>query len=325
MPDSRTDTLKAFLKPKIVKWGGGLAAVLGVWDALSSQFGLPTLREVFGMSGALLPWWGWLLILQAIFIYALFEYVRANVSDLRATPSPSAAEAATERKKLTIKVEKLEIELKEARETIHDNAKEATQTANRLELMSKLTNDMSEQTGKFFTLLQEQDTDLRNEIRAFQHGEKEISKQLSELTRRVQESFAALQQREFLALFESKILECSATLYEGLAAGETYNDEQWKEWERTHEQWRSFLGRWIDNARFYYAQLETEILRTEDSQYKGEWTVSDSQFPSAEAVRSFKQYRIQQSQWRERRDAVDANIKRVAFVGMTQNEVRNYG
>jgi hypothetical protein len=40
------------------------------------QFGLPTLPKLWGVTGAGLPWWGWLVIAQSGFVYALFEYVR---------------------------------------------------------------------------------------------------------------------------------------------------------------------------------------------------------------------------------------------------------
>lgn len=76
MAESRTSTFGALLKPKLVRVGLAIFAALAAYDTLSSQLELPTVRRWWGMSGSLLPWWGWLLILQAIFVYALFEYVR---------------------------------------------------------------------------------------------------------------------------------------------------------------------------------------------------------------------------------------------------------
>jgi hypothetical protein len=73
---SHTPILKSILKPWHIRIGLGVAAALYFYDALSSQFGLPTLGAVIGMSGALMPWWGWLLVIQAILMLALFEYVR---------------------------------------------------------------------------------------------------------------------------------------------------------------------------------------------------------------------------------------------------------
>jgi hypothetical protein len=76
MAESRVSTLRAILQPKLVRILGGGALCLGAYDAASSQFDLPKLSSVWGMSGSLLPWWGWFLILQSVFVYALFEYVR---------------------------------------------------------------------------------------------------------------------------------------------------------------------------------------------------------------------------------------------------------
>jgi hypothetical protein len=79
----RFTTLREILRPKIIGWGGSLLVVLGFYDLFCSQFGLPPLKEIIswviprlGMTGALMPWWGWFLVLQTVFLYALFEYVR---------------------------------------------------------------------------------------------------------------------------------------------------------------------------------------------------------------------------------------------------------
>ena len=80
MADSRLSTLRALWAPKLVKFVFGVVALVASYDSFSSQFRWPKLGDLLGMSGSLLPWWGWLLILQAIFVYALFEYVRMNLA-----------------------------------------------------------------------------------------------------------------------------------------------------------------------------------------------------------------------------------------------------
>ncbi|HYG30653.1 MAG TPA: hypothetical protein VD887_10620 [Allosphingosinicella sp.] len=75
---SRLGLLGALLRPRLVRFGLLIWGALVSYDTLCSQLGLPTIREVWGMSGALLSWWGWLLVLQAILVYALFEYVRTQ-------------------------------------------------------------------------------------------------------------------------------------------------------------------------------------------------------------------------------------------------------
>lgn len=86
MAGERLQTLWTMAQPRIVFWGGiGIGAV-ATYDSFSNQFPswyLPKLGNLLpgwsGMTGALLPWWGWLLVLQTVFLYALFEYVRKAV------------------------------------------------------------------------------------------------------------------------------------------------------------------------------------------------------------------------------------------------------
>jgi hypothetical protein len=80
MAQGRASTLQEVLKPRIVRLAGGTVVGLGFYDVLCNQLGLPPLKTLVGMSGAIMPWWGWLLILQSVFVYALFEYVRSKVA-----------------------------------------------------------------------------------------------------------------------------------------------------------------------------------------------------------------------------------------------------
>lgn len=75
----RFDEIYAISKPPLVRVLLLFWLIFTGYDVISGQLELPTVRKLWGMSGSLLPWWGWLLILQAIFVYALFEYVRRNV------------------------------------------------------------------------------------------------------------------------------------------------------------------------------------------------------------------------------------------------------
>ncbi len=72
-------TLQEFWRPKIVMLGSASIALLAGHDAASNQLGLPKIGELVGNSGTLFfPWWGWLLILQTLFVYELFEFVRRS-------------------------------------------------------------------------------------------------------------------------------------------------------------------------------------------------------------------------------------------------------
>lgn len=81
------ETLRAIFKPWYIKVASALAFIFAViegYDALTNQFSrLPKMEAVsmswFGNAVSFLPWWGWLLVLQMVFVYALFEYVRRNI------------------------------------------------------------------------------------------------------------------------------------------------------------------------------------------------------------------------------------------------------
>lgn len=69
---------KDLAKPAFIRWALIIWALISAYDTLSSQLELPTIRKILGLSGALMPWWGWLLVLQAILSIALFDYVRRS-------------------------------------------------------------------------------------------------------------------------------------------------------------------------------------------------------------------------------------------------------
>ncbi|MGL3820573.1 hypothetical protein [Sphingopyxis sp. R3-92] len=82
---------KAFVgelvRPKAVRWGALLLAGVGAYDVGCNQFGWPKIPELWGMTGSLLPWWGWLIAIQGLIVVALFEYVRRNATQaLKSTP-----------------------------------------------------------------------------------------------------------------------------------------------------------------------------------------------------------------------------------------------
>lgn len=58
----------------------GIPIGAAIYQFLCDQFGLPTIPQAWTMTGALFPWWGWLLVAQVGAVYGLFEYVRLNIS-----------------------------------------------------------------------------------------------------------------------------------------------------------------------------------------------------------------------------------------------------
>lgn len=73
---SRTAGIRKILGTWRTRLLVGVPTVAGAYQFCCDQFDFPTLPKLWGMTTALVPWWGWLLIAQAGFVYALFEYVR---------------------------------------------------------------------------------------------------------------------------------------------------------------------------------------------------------------------------------------------------------
>jgi len=106
MAETRSGFLQSLLAPKIVRAGLILWILFSGYDTVSSQLELPTVRALLGMSGSLLPWWGWLLVLQAILGYALFEYVRRNIAS--PTPAPESGPPALPDNEMESRLARLE-------------------------------------------------------------------------------------------------------------------------------------------------------------------------------------------------------------------------
>lgn len=68
----------------------GSLAAMAFYQFGCDQFGWPTLPVAWQLTGAKLPWWGWLLILQATLVVALFEFVRRSY-----VPLPATSESAS--------------------------------------------------------------------------------------------------------------------------------------------------------------------------------------------------------------------------------------
>ena len=96
MPETRLQLLRRVFR----KWWARIAVAVsmfaGLYQFACDQFGFPTIPAVWGMTGAIVPWWGWLLIAQAIFVYALFEYVR-KLPGATASAPPYDAEPLIQR------------------------------------------------------------------------------------------------------------------------------------------------------------------------------------------------------------------------------------
>lgn len=126
-----------------------------------------------------------------------------------------------------------------------------------------------------------------------------------------------------LADTEAQIRSDAAELYDRLRAGEKYDTLKWRQWENVHDHWMQCLTTWLDNGTWYAVAVKGRTLTVNDAKYGQDWTVSDDQFPNAEAVRVFKKFRIIHTQWEEVVPDVKDGMEKVAFVGMTEEEARH--
>jgi hypothetical protein len=123
MAQSNSAFLRELWRSKVLRWGGGSIVFLSAYDPASNQLGLPTLGAIIGMSGTLLPWWGWLLVAQALLVVALFEYVRRNTNPLAPTggevlPPNASAETTQQIAQLTERVAGLDDRLERIQENL---------------------------------------------------------------------------------------------------------------------------------------------------------------------------------------------------------------
>lgn len=64
---------------------------MAAYQFLCDQFGFPTLPNAWQVTGAHIPWWGWILIGQLLFQIALVNYIRRLTGDLPALPEPTVS------------------------------------------------------------------------------------------------------------------------------------------------------------------------------------------------------------------------------------------
>jgi uncharacterized membrane protein len=81
--EKRRGTFREIMRPWFARLFVGASVAMAFYQFACDQFGAPTLPKLWGMTG--FPWWGWLLVAQAGFVYALFEYVRRNIGGTAAS------------------------------------------------------------------------------------------------------------------------------------------------------------------------------------------------------------------------------------------------
>ena len=285
MAESRITTLHAMLRPKLVRWTGGGLIALGGYDAASSQFGFPKIDRVLGMSGMLLPWWGWLQILQAVFVYGLFDYVRRIPQDRSSTPTATAYDAA------------IQNEIKALRQELEDHRIHISETLSdfdrvRLEGLDQLTCSVAIQAAEIEGIRQGADERITSQDYAI----------------------SAIGHRDIL-LRKAGILDMLAEQL-ALSSGATlFNPTDWQNWCNTHQKWEAAMEHWLIHAMPYRSDVVSLVETVPDAWYENEWPIGLSDFPTIAALRKYQTWQGQRKNWNYARTTVDPLVFGVAFYG----------
>ena len=151
---------------------------------------------------------------------------------------------------------------------------------------------------------------------------------LEEASDKVPAALHAIYMREILNKLADQIESDAANLYDPLHEGQNYDEARWLAWEKGYVRWESALKVWAHDGQWFAPDVEARTFTVDDALYSKKWTVKDSQFPDteamsrSEAVRRFKKFRILFTQWREVREEVDQGVIQVAFIGLSERDVR---
>jgi hypothetical protein len=165
------------------------------------------------------------------------------------------------------------------------------------------------------------DTHLKQELETIRRGCAGLEEKLDKSAAALRESIQAVIVRERLARFADEIQASAKDLYWPLKSGQKYDAERWASWESCHTHWNSVLQSWIDDARWYAKDVKTRIMTVDDKEYdETTWSVTDDQFPNANAVRRFQRYCIIQRHWTDVKADVEHGNMMVTFGSMSERE-----
>ncbi|MES2174749.1 MAG: hypothetical protein V4523_12480 [Pseudomonadota bacterium] len=151
----------------------------------------------------------------------------------------------------------------------------------------------------------------------------QLDQQVASKDEKVMHSLYAIGARERLARLESEIEQDAADLYDRLQAGEVYDAGKWQQWENVHSHWNGQLEEWLATATWYAIAVKERTLTVDEALYRAPWSMTESQFPDAEAVRQFRKHRIILANWREVVPDVRRGVDLVAFSGQSEQDVRH--
>lgn len=271
----------------------GLVAIIAAWDASSNQFSLPKIPRLWGMTGSLLPWWGWLLVAHAILVLSLFEYVRRNGGS-----RSISAELVDEERVREIFDGLLAARWDDIQSTIVDDV------SARLVVVEK---DIFAHTDERFESQLQQIALAAGEFAGFKE---ETEKRLLGNDY----AFAAIGHREVLLKYAFALERGSESLDLKARGGSLSVGSAWNDWERDYRAWLGDLDHWLIFASPYWSDIQA-IKKLPDNIHKLAWTFGDDQFPNSAAIHEYRSFCVVHHNWSEVKDRVHATVRKVAFEG----------
>lgn len=314
------------------------AGAVPFYDAASNQFGFPKISALWGMSGDLLPWWGWLLIGQAVFVYALFEYVRRGLATppvqnenldarLRVLEGSSpdfghlgVLENAVERlAKLDPRVEALE---RLQREIIDDYQRMSGLEARFSDMLDGLKDGIAQKnlsSASNHGVLQDKLSELQKALEAFTGRQAALDSLTADdvaiRLKTVFDAIGAIYHRERLIEMADRLEKGAKELQAPTTVKKHYDADEWGVWKSHEEAWRRVLEQWCDLADNYVSGLSGKILTVADSHYTTAGVADVGQFPIAEDYIEYKRFCGRLKNWHNWQEEARRAVHQAAFNG----------
>lgn len=271
----------------------GIGAAIASYDGISNQMGWPKIPALWGMTGYLLPWWGWLLLTQGILVLALFEYVRRN-SDV------SAEQPGVSDERLREIAEQVLTSI--WHETVNPTIRDSL--AAKLVVVER---DLFAQIDERFDSQIKQIATQAGEFAGFK-AETEKRLLMNDY------ALAAMGHREVLLKYAADLESGSDSLDLAVRGGSLLATAEWNDWERDYKTWRSQLEHWLIFASPYSADIEL-VKKLPDNIHKLRWTFGDSHFPNSAAIHEYRSFCVILHNWNEIKNKVHTSVRKVAFEG----------
>jgi hypothetical protein len=323
--------LRDLFKPLAVRIGASSAGIIGAYDAISNQFILPKLGKIIGMSGTLLPWWGWLLVLEAILVFALFEYVRRHAIPEKPMTHSQASESFGQ---VVDSFGKLEDRLKGAEERI-DKAGKAVEeitkfnssvTHSQLDLIEdvnkRLANvivELAEHKQHMSDCYTAQDEARREGLNALKLEIEQIRRGGGDLQERINTLFMALQAIDAMgreARLAGAMFGEGEFLIQRVHANQPVKGDDWKDWENHRTSFESAFDQWMQIARSWNRNADRWLARVQSEDLTSKQPAGiDELFDGSKAVFTYLGFANKFDRWQAFRSHILTALHMTAFGG----------